>query len=130
VSPLRQRQPLEDQDPNSQDSGYGAFLDKDESKSGFRFVEPNGLAPRRHLSEQSPKQEISICSPRNKIMGHPNLPLSRSLSSGSESVDDGFTELLDLEKMVSKFLHMVGVSISLLKYVCNKIKYGNAGLPS
>jgi hypothetical protein len=27
-------------------------------------------------------------------------------------------------------LHMVGVSISLLKYVCNKIKYGNAGLPS
>jgi hypothetical protein len=58
-------------------------------------VEPNGLAPRRHLSEQSPKKEISpICSPRNKIS-------FRSLSSGSESVDDGFTELLDLEKMVS-----------------------------
>lgn len=101
MSPLRQRQPLEDQDPNSQDSGYGAFLDKDESKSGFRFLEPSGLAPRRHLSEQSPNKEISaICSPRKKISGLSNMHLFRSLSSGSESADDGFTELLDLEKMV------------------------------
>lgn len=100
VSPLRHRQPLEDQDPNSQDSGYGAFLDKDESKCGFRFVEPNGLAPRRHHSEQSPKKEISpACSPHNKTSGHPNPSLLRSVSSGSECFDDGFTELLDLEKM-------------------------------
>jgi len=76
-------------------------LDKDESKCGFRFVEPNGLAPRRHHSEQSPKKEISpTCSPRNKTSGHSNQPLLRSVSSGSESFDDGFTELLDLEKMV------------------------------
>ncbi|GFG39317.1 hypothetical protein Cfor_02242 [Coptotermes formosanus] len=99
ASPLRHRQPLEDQDPNSQDSGYGAFLDKDESKCGFRFVEPNGLAPRRHHAEQSPKKDISpTCSPRNKTSGHSNPPLFHSLSSGSESLDDGFTELLDLEK--------------------------------
>lgn len=100
LSPLRQRQPLEDQDPNSQDSGYGAFLDKDESKTGFRFVEPSGVAPRRHHSEQSPKKEVSTtCSPHNKTSGHSNPPLFHSLSSGSESLDDGFVELLDLEKM-------------------------------
>jgi hypothetical protein len=80
-------------------------LDKDESKSGFRFVEPNGLAPRRHHSEQSPKKEISpTCSPRNKTSGLSNPPLFHSLSCGSESVDDGFTELLDLEKMVRHVL--------------------------
>lgn len=102
-SPLRQRQPLEDQDPNSQDSGYGAFLDKDESKAGFRFVEPNGVAPRRYHSEQSqsPKKEISPTrSPRNKASGHSNPLLFHTLSSGSESLDEGFMELIDLEKMV------------------------------
>lgn len=76
-------------------------MDKDESKCGFRFVEPNGLAPRRHHSEQSPKKEMSpACSPRNKTSGHSNPTLLRSVSSGSECFDDGFTELLDLEKMV------------------------------
>jgi hypothetical protein len=76
-------------------------LDKDEPKAGFRFVEPNGVAPRRHHSEQSPKKELSPTrSPQNKTSGHSDPPLFHSLSSGSESLDDGFTELLDLEKMV------------------------------
>ncbi|PSN40210.1 hypothetical protein C0J52_17642 [Blattella germanica] len=114
VSPLRQRHPLEDQDPNSQDSGYGAFLDKDEAKSGFRFAEPSGLAPRKFSIEQSPRKENSpLKSPRSKSRGHLNPPLFHSLSSGSESADDGFTDLLDLEK-VEDGVHLPSGISSLL----------------
>jgi hypothetical protein len=70
-------------------------VDKDESKAGFRFVEPNGMAPRRHHSDQSPKKELSpTCSPQNKT----------SPSPGNESLGSFYTELLDLEKMVRYIL--------------------------
>ncbi|XP_069691730.1 M-phase inducer phosphatase-like isoform X2 [Periplaneta americana] len=113
-NPLRQRQPLEDQDPNSQDSGYGTFLDKDELKPGFRFVEPSGLAPRRSNSELSPRKEISPeKSPRSIPCGSPRLSLFHSLSSGSESIDDGFTDLLDVDK-VEETTHLPSGISSLL----------------
>ncbi|XP_066991644.2 M-phase inducer phosphatase isoform X2 [Anabrus simplex] len=112
-SPLRQRQPLEDHDPNSQDSGYGTgLLEKDEANSGFRFTEPLGLAPRRCYVDQSPRKDIFLSpkkdtfrSPRKEIFpSSPQskvLPLSRSLSSssGCESIDDGFMDLIDCEKL-------------------------------
>lgn len=99
-SPLRQRQPLEDQDPNSQDSGYGTYLDKDESKPGFRFAEPCGLAPRKNHSEQSPGKDNSPDKSLRSIhCASSSSSLFHSLSSGSESVDDGFTDLLDMDKV-------------------------------
>nr|CAD7424818.1 unnamed protein product [Timema monikensis] len=100
-SPVRPRHPLEDHDPNSQDSGYGAsFPDSDEIKSGFQFVEPLGMAPRRSAVEQSPRKG-NTQSPKNKS---PTVreTLFRNLSSGSDSchsIDDGFPEIFDIDKM-------------------------------
>lgn len=96
----RVRLPLEDQDPNSQDSGYGAGFSSDDAKSSsFRFAEPLRMAPRKTSIEPSPRKELTP-SPQSKRLAS-RLPssLSRSSSSGSESIDDGFMELFMSEKM-------------------------------
>lgn len=93
------RCPLEDYDPNSQDSGYGASLtDKEEkSRDGFQFVEPSGVAPRRMSVEcRSPMASPLRSSPRQRAM---RSSFFRSLSSGYESLDDGFNELIDLDTL-------------------------------
>ncbi|XP_063221786.1 M-phase inducer phosphatase-like isoform X2 [Bacillus rossius redtenbacheri] len=93
----RQRQPLEDYDANSQDSGYGA--DRDDLKLGFRFAEPLGCAPRRQAIDQSPCKSATspTSSPQDKWGEHPAL--YHALSSGSESIDDNFPEMLELDKL-------------------------------
>nr|CAD7439902.1 unnamed protein product [Timema bartmani] len=100
-SPVRPRHPLEDHDPNSQDSGYGAsYPDSDERKSGFQFVEPLGMAPRRPTVEQSPRKG-NAQSPKSKSPTARET-LFRNLSSGSDSchsIDDGFPEIFDIDKM-------------------------------
>ncbi|XP_054264484.1 M-phase inducer phosphatase-like isoform X2 [Macrosteles quadrilineatus] len=68
LSSGRIRQPLEDQDPNSQDSGYCHSEDSKSVSSDFTFALPSGLAPRRSTTE----------SPRSR--------------TSSESVDDGFLD--------------------------------------
>ncbi|XP_047114374.1 M-phase inducer phosphatase-like isoform X1 [Schistocerca piceifrons] len=93
---LRPRQPLEDYDANSQDSGCcTAPVEKDVAEA-FRFTEPLGTAPRRLLVEQSPRKDLFI-SPMKSARGA--LFHSFSSSSGSESIDDGFMELLECEKL-------------------------------
>ncbi|XP_046750039.1 M-phase inducer phosphatase-like isoform X2 [Diprion similis] len=96
--PVKSRAPLEDCDPNSQDSGYGAnFPDKDDVKcqDQFRFAEPLGVAPRRSSAEsRSP-----LRSPHRSPIRNVRPPLFRSLSSGSENMDDGFTELIDMDTL-------------------------------
>ena len=92
------RCPLEDFDPNSQDSGYG-FPDRDDKSSdGFQFAEPLGVAPRRMSVEcRSPMQSPVRSSPHRRRIARPSL--FRSISSGYESTDDGFNELIDLEAL-------------------------------
>ncbi|XP_012266092.2 M-phase inducer phosphatase isoform X2 [Athalia rosae] len=95
---MKSRVPLEDCDPNSQDSGYGAsYPDKDDVKcqDPFRFAEPLGVAPRR-LSVES---RSPLRSPLRSPVRSNRPPLFRSLSSGSESMDDGFTELIDMDTL-------------------------------
>ncbi|XP_015116340.1 M-phase inducer phosphatase isoform X2 [Diachasma alloeum] len=98
TSPLKMpstksRLPLEDCDPNSQDSGYGAsFTDREDlSKcpSSFRFAEPLGVAPKR-MSLDSPIRS----SPSSK---RPSKLLMKKLSSGYESTEDDFNDLLDMD---------------------------------
>lgn len=95
----KSRCPLEDFDPNSQDSGYG-YADRDEkSNDVFQFAEPLGVAPRRMSAEcRSPMQSSPVRSSpcRKRTSRH---PLFRSLSSGYESTDDGFNELIDLDDL-------------------------------
>ncbi|KAK3914382.1 M-phase inducer phosphatase [Frankliniella fusca] len=99
ISP-RVRQPLEDQDPNSQDSGYGACFTSEDGKTSFRFAEPLRMAPRKTPVEPSPRKELTP-SPQSKRSSsmHPSPLYSRTSSSGSESIDDGFMELFMSDKM-------------------------------
>ncbi|XP_076295014.1 uncharacterized protein LOC143216109 isoform X2 [Lasioglossum baleicum] len=95
------RYPLEDCDPNSQDSGYDAiYLEKEEKQRDmFRFVEPMAVAPRRMSIESRGSIESPIqSSPRLRALQQ--SALFRSISSGYESVDDGFNELIDVEPLV------------------------------
>ncbi|XP_033223834.1 M-phase inducer phosphatase-like isoform X2 [Belonocnema kinseyi] len=94
----KSRCPLEDFDPNSQDSGYG-FTDRDEKCSDvFQFAEPLGVAPRRMSVEcRSPMQSPVRSSPNRKRCARPSL--FRSLSSGYESTDDGFNDFTDLDSL-------------------------------
>lgn len=94
------RLPLEECDPNSQDSGYGGGEDRG---SRFRFAEPNGLAPRRMSTDfRSPmKSPTHSISPKRKRSN-----LFQSLSSGYESTDDGFAELVDMESLETEENHM------------------------
>ncbi|XP_063987010.1 M-phase inducer phosphatase isoform X2 [Diachasmimorpha longicaudata] len=90
---IKSRLPLEDCDPNSQDSGYGAsFTDREDlSKcpSSFRFAEPLGVAPKR-MSLDSPIRS----SPTSK---RPSKLLIKKLSSGYESTEDELNDLLDMD---------------------------------
>lgn len=99
------RFPLEEFDPNSQDSGYGGCIGSggsysDEKPSGgFQFAEPLGVAPRRLSLESrcSPMKSPIRSSPQRKRLARPAL--FRSLSSGYESTDDGFNDLIDMESL-------------------------------
>ncbi|XP_011149431.1 M-phase inducer phosphatase isoform X3 [Harpegnathos saltator] len=95
------RWPLEDcWDPNSQDSGYGANDNKEEKRQcdGFQFAEPSGVAPRRmSVDSRSPVQSPMRSSPQQLRVARSSLMRQ---SSGYESmVDDGFTELIDMETL-------------------------------
>lgn len=70
----RFRQPLEDCDPNSQDSGYCYSDDSKSTSSDFPFAQPSGLAPRRSTTD----------SPRRSLHS----------SSSTESNDDGFIDFI------------------------------------
>ncbi|XP_011302692.1 M-phase inducer phosphatase isoform X3 [Fopius arisanus] len=85
----KSRLPLEDCDPNSQDSGYGASFTDREELSKFRFAEPLGVAPKR-MSLDSPVRS----SPSSK---RPLKLLIKKLSSGYESTEDDFNDLLDMD---------------------------------
>lgn len=91
---------MEDFDPNSQDSGYEASVGdnkEEKQRDGFRFVEPSGVAPRRmSVDSRSPVQSPMRSSPQQPKTAR--LSLVR-LSSGYESMDDGFTELIDMDTM-------------------------------
>lgn len=96
---LNSRLPLEDYDPNSQDSGYGALCTESDgpsqkSKEVFRFAEPSGLPPRRLCSMNSP-----IRSSPNRAR-RPRSNLANKISSGYDSMDDGFNELSDLDNFM------------------------------
>ncbi|XP_014297645.1 M-phase inducer phosphatase isoform X1 [Microplitis demolitor] len=101
TSPLKKlklhksRCPLEDCDPNSQDSGYGAPTDSE----NFRFAEPSGVAPRRMSTDlRSPNQSPLRSSPQRRI---PSTNLLKKLSTDpSESMDDGFNELVDVDSFM------------------------------
>ncbi|XP_043265725.1 cdc25-like protein phosphatase twine isoform X2 [Colletes gigas] len=96
----RCRYPLEDCDPNSQDSGYEAsYPDKEEKpQDGFQFLEPLAVAPRRmSIESRSPMESPVRSSPQRLRMTRPSL--FRSLSSGYESMDDGFNDLIDMEAL-------------------------------
>ncbi|XP_034243998.1 M-phase inducer phosphatase isoform X2 [Thrips palmi] len=110
ISP-RLRLPLEDQDPNSQDSGYGACFAGEDAKSSFRFAEPLRMAPRKTPIEPSPRKELTP-SPQSKRASslQPSSLYSRSSSSGSESIDDGFMELFMSEKVDEDTQVPIGMS--------------------
>ncbi|KAG7200734.1 hypothetical protein KM043_001284 [Ampulex compressa] len=100
TSAKKSRYPLEDCDPNSQDSGYGAsFPDReDKLRDAFRFAEPLGVAPRRMSVEcRSPMRSPVRSSPQRQRHARPSL--FRSLSSGYESMDDGFNDLIDIDAL-------------------------------
>lgn len=62
------------------------------------------MAPRKTPIEPSPRKELTP-SPQGKRMStlQPSSLYSRSSSSGSESIDDGFMELFMSDKMVCLF---------------------------
>ncbi|KZC06005.1 M-phase inducer phosphatase [Dufourea novaeangliae] len=100
VGGKKSRYPLEDCDPNSQDSGYEASYPEKEEKprEAFRFVEPMAVAPRRtSIESRSPMESPVRSSPRRMRARRPTL--FRSLSSGYESMDDGFNDLIDVEPL-------------------------------
>ncbi|CAL7938122.1 unnamed protein product [Xylocopa violacea] len=102
VAVKKSRHPLEDCDPNSQDSGYEASYPEKEEKSGrdgFRFAQPLAVAPRRMSVEyhRSPMESPVRSSPQRTRFARPSL--FRSLSSGYESMDDGFNDLIDAESL-------------------------------
>ncbi|XP_075223485.1 M-phase inducer phosphatase-like isoform X2 [Lycorma delicatula] len=85
----RPRTPLEDHDPNSQDSG----ISEDSNKSSFRFAAPSGLAPR--------KPSNTDFSPKRLLTANSNSGSASGLSQCSmESIDDGFMELIHQDKML------------------------------
>nr|XP_003705916.2 PREDICTED: 54S ribosomal protein L35, mitochondrial-like isoform X2 [Megachile rotundata] len=100
IGAKRTRYPLEDCDPNSQDSGCEASYPEKEEKprQTFRFVEPLAVAPRRMSIEfRSPMKSPMRCSPQRSRVARSSL--FRSLSSGYESMDDGFNDLIDIESL-------------------------------
>lgn len=82
------RGPLEDCDTNSSDSGYG-------SQHGIQFAEPCGLPPRRMSMDFSPTYRSQM---RQSAMDCSRSPVLRSLSD-SESIDDGYNDLVDMESV-------------------------------
>ncbi|XP_076651413.1 uncharacterized protein LOC143358285 isoform X2 [Halictus rubicundus] len=95
------RYPLEDCDPNSQDSGYEASCTGKEEKprEAFRFLEPMAVAPRRMSIEcRSPIESPIRSSPQQARAIRPSS-LFRTISSGYESMDDGFNDLIDVEPL-------------------------------
>ncbi|XP_053998333.1 M-phase inducer phosphatase-like isoform X4 [Hylaeus anthracinus] len=99
VGGKRCRYPLEDYDPNSQDSGYEASYPERDGKprDGFQFVEPLAVAPRRMSIERSPMASPVRSSPQRTRAARSSL--FRSVSSGYESMDDGFNDLIDMEAL-------------------------------
>ncbi|XP_065211990.1 M-phase inducer phosphatase isoform X2 [Planococcus citri] len=105
---IRERFPLEDQDPNSQDSGYSnsssLYSDDSKSSSNFRFAEPNGVPPRRQNTvEFSPGRDL-IASPMGKKSCSVSPRYRKQIvfhsmstdSTSSDFSDDGFGENLML----------------------------------
>ncbi|XP_011494672.1 PREDICTED: M-phase inducer phosphatase isoform X2 [Ceratosolen solmsi marchali] len=112
------RFPLEEFDPNSQDSGYGGCANYSDEKSGsqcnaFQFAEPLGVAPRRlSLESRSPMKSPLRSSPQRNRSARPAL--FRSLSSGYESTDDGFNDLIDMESLDNELTRLPNGLSSLI----------------
>ncbi|XP_023245038.1 M-phase inducer phosphatase-like isoform X2 [Copidosoma floridanum] len=101
------RLPLEECDPNSQDSGYSGSLSFGEekphqllelhSKPKFQFAEPLAVAPRKFsLDARSPMKSPLRASPQQT---RKQPAIFHSVSSGYESTDDGFNDLIDMESL-------------------------------
>ncbi|CAD1480910.1 unnamed protein product, partial [Heterotrigona itama] len=94
VNARRLRQPLEDCDPNSQDSGYEVcYIEKDEkSRCKIRFAEPLVIdSCQLSIESRTPTKSSIRLSP---VRLSPDIEeVIRSLSSGYESMDDGFNDL-------------------------------------
>ncbi|XP_076229293.1 uncharacterized protein LOC116433465 isoform X2 [Nomia melanderi] len=119
----RCRYPLEDCDPNSQDSGYEAsYLEKEEkSREVFRFLEPMAVAPRRTSIECRSPVESPVRSSPQRIRAV-RSSLFRTVSSGYESMDDGFNDLIDAEPLEDASRHSLPEDISSL--LCGDIIMG------
>ncbi|XP_017796638.1 PREDICTED: M-phase inducer phosphatase [Habropoda laboriosa] len=127
------RHPLEDCDPNSQDSGYEASYPEKEEKTardGFRFAEPLAVAPRRmSIESRSPMESPVRSSPQRTRIARPSL--FRSLSSGYESMDDGFNDLIDVENLDDATQLPNGISTLLCGDIVSAIDAGiiEPGIP-
>ncbi|KAK0081030.1 hypothetical protein PV325_012924 [Microctonus aethiopoides] len=113
------RLPLEDCDINSQDSGYGASTNENpdsetlnqvkNNKDVFQFAEPFGIAPRRiaidshgnsPLTHHQIHQQFSSPINSYKCLSSPTETIQiPKISSGYDSMDDGFNELVDMENI-------------------------------
>lgn len=98
-----------DIDYNSMDSGYDRTNDStavSDSRTCFKFVEPSGVAPKRHDSISPPKTS-SIIGAAAKISPPKSISCFRpfnSLSSDSmDSMDDEYMTLLDMETVEDDF---------------------------
>ncbi|RZF45809.1 hypothetical protein LSTR_LSTR012388 [Laodelphax striatellus] len=88
----RLRMPLDDFDPNSQDSGISCGS-LDDSNKPFRFAAPSGVAPRK-LSHNELSQ-----SPRRFLTQSSNSSGGNSHCS-IESLDDNFMDMLQNDKLM------------------------------
>nr|XP_034179711.1 M-phase inducer phosphatase-like isoform X2 [Osmia lignaria] len=125
------RYPLEDCDPNSQDSGYGTSYPEKEEKprQTFRFVEPLAVAPRRMSIEcRSPMKSPVPCSPQRTRIARSSL--FRSVSSGYESMDDGFNDLIDVETLDDATQLPNGISTLLCGDIVGSSTITDTGLTS
>lgn len=98
-----EERPFSDIDYNSMDSGYDRTNDSttvNDSRTCFKFVEPSGVAPKRHDSISPPKTGTTG-SAAAKISPPKSISCFRpfnSLSSDSmDSMDDDYMTLLDME---------------------------------
>lgn len=133
---LKPRLPLEEFDPNSQDSGYGgscsSFSDEKtqkthepkSSKLGFQFAEPMKVAPRKlSLEMRSPMKSPMRISPQQS---RKRPALFRSVSSGYESTDDGFNDLIDMESLENECSLPNGLSSLISGNIVNETTNNNS----
>lgn len=97
-----QQHAFHDIDYNSVDSGYDRTNDSStitnvSNRNCFKFVEPSGVAPKRHDSISPPKTGTKISPPKSSSCFRPFNSLS---SDSMDSMDDDYMTLLDMEETI------------------------------